>query len=95
MYPNIDSIKTGEKIKELMIKNNLCPKDIQTYLSLTCIQTVYRWLNGISIPSIDNLYALSVLFHTPIDDIIQGNRQSTYLTVPFVKERNYSYNFYY
>lgn len=94
MYPIIDSIKTGERIKELMINNNLCPKDIQAYLSLTCIQTVYRWLSGISVPSIDNLYALSELFHTPIDDIIQGNRQSVYMTVPFVKEISYSYYLY-
>lgn len=87
MYPIVDSIKTGERIKELMLENNLSPKDIQEYLSLTCIQTVYRWLRGISMPSIDHLYALSVLFHTPIDDIVQGNRQPVY----YVKETHYCY----
>ena len=58
-----------------MSLNNLTPRDIQEYLGLTCIQTVYRWLEGINIPSIDNLYALSELFHVPIDTMISGNRQ--------------------
>ncbi len=94
MYPIIDSVKTGNKIRELMIDNGLTPKDIQSYLSLTCIQTVYRWLSGISIPSIDNLYALSALFHTPIDDIIQGNRQNIYSNISVIKEIGSPYYLY-
>lgn len=92
MYPIIDSIKTGERIRELMLENELSPKDIQAYLSLACTQTVYRWLNGISVPSIDNLYALSALFETSIDDIIQGDRQSIYSPISIVKEIIYPYN---
>ena len=34
----------------------------------------YHWLNGRSLPSIDNVYALSELFSVPIDKIICGNR---------------------
>jgi len=78
MYPTIDSIKTGQKIKELMLEKDLTPKDIQEYLSLTCIQTVYRWFKGTTIPSIDNLYALSELFDVTMDEIIQGNRYHYY-----------------
>lgn len=94
MYPIINSVKTGNKIRKLMIDNGLTPKDIQSYLSLTCIQTVYRWLNGVSLPSIDNLYALSALFHTPIDDIIQGNRQNIYTNISIIKEISSSYYLY-
>lgn len=78
MYPTVDSKKTGQKIKQLMLENNLTPKDIQEYLSLACIQTIYRWLNGTTIPSVDNLYALSALFDVSMDEIIQGNRYPTY-----------------
>lgn len=78
MYPTVDSKKTGQKIKQLMLENNLTPKDIQEYLSLACIQTIYRWLNGITIPSVDNLYALSALFNVSMDEIIQGNRYPIY-----------------
>lgn len=75
MYPTIDVLKTGERIHQLMEQNNLTAKDIQCYLSLACVQSVYRWLNGESVPSLDNLYALSVLFHTSMDSIVQGNKE--------------------
>ena len=35
--------------------------DIQKYLDLICVQIVYRWLDGINIPSIDDFYTLSQL----------------------------------
>jgi hypothetical protein len=91
MYPIIDPIKTGQKIKELMLKNNLCPKDLQIYLSLACVQSIYRWINGKTVPGIDHLYALSVLFQTPIDDIVQGNRQPLTSSTMFIKENHTSY----
>lgn len=75
MYPIIDKKKTAMRINLFMFLNDLTPSDIQEYLGLTCVQTVYRWLEGINIPSIDNLYALSELFHVPIDTMISGNRQ--------------------
>jgi len=43
------------------------PVDIQTYLGLSCVQTVYRWLDGTNIPSVDNLYALSSLLHVDME----------------------------
>ncbi len=67
--------RTGKRLKYFMEKNNLKPVDIQKYLGLTCVQTVYRWMEGVNIPSIDNLYALSWLFRVKIDDILVGNRK--------------------
>lgn len=55
MYPMIDTVQTGERIEKLMKKQGLTPRDIQEYLSLTCVQTVYRWLKGINVPLVDNL----------------------------------------
>ena len=74
-YPIIDKEKTGIRLEKLMNANGLTPKDICDYLSLSCVQTVYRWFEGINIPSIDNLYALSQLFCTGIDNMIIGNRR--------------------
>ena len=34
----------------------------------------FHWLNGLSMPTIDNLYALSYLFKVSVDDIVCGNR---------------------
>lgn len=74
-YPVIDKKRTSERIKFLMYRNCLKPVDIQKYLGLTCVQTVYRWLDGINIPSIDNLYALSQLFGVMVDDMLVGDRK--------------------
>lgn len=35
---------------------------------------MYRWIDGVNMPSIDNLYALSELLQIPIDAIVRGNR---------------------
>ena len=35
--------------------------DIQSCLGLSCIQSVYRWIKGVNIPSVDHLYALGCL----------------------------------
>lgn len=37
-----------------------------------------HWMNGISLLTVDNLYALSYLFQVLIDDLLCGNRQRIY-----------------
>ena len=74
MYPTINMKATGIRLREIMSQKNITPKDIQQYLKLSCVQSVYRWLGGHSMPTIDNLYALSALFQMPIDYLIVGNR---------------------
>ena len=74
-FPMINKKETAERLKCFMKWNHLTPRDIQEYLGLTCVQTVYRWLEGVNIPSVDNLYALSLLFHVSVDDLLAGNRK--------------------
>jgi hypothetical protein len=38
-------------------------KDIQGFLELSTSQSIYHWFDGRNLPTIDNLYALSELFH--------------------------------
>ncbi len=75
MIPLIDKKKTGVQLRRLMDKRGLTVKDVQQYLKLGSVQSVYHWLNGISMPTVDNLYALSYLFQVTVDDMICGNRQ--------------------
>ena len=75
MYPMIDKEKTGKCLEELMQRHHMTPRDICAYLSLSCVQTVYRWIRGKNIPSVDNLYALSQLFQTKFDDMVVGSRK--------------------
>ncbi len=76
MFPFIDKKLTGIRLQFWMRVNNLTPKDIQQYLSLTCVQTVYRWLEGVNLPSVDNLYALARLFNTRIDYLVVGKENN-------------------
>lgn len=75
MYPIIDKEKTGRRIRELMAARNISVRDVRDCLLLESVQSVYYWLNGRSIPTIDNLYALSELLQVPIDAMICGNRK--------------------
>lgn len=74
MYPMINMKATGILLRQIMKQKNMTAKDIQRYLNLSCVQSVYRWLSGHSMPSIDHLYALSELFQMPMDDMIVGNK---------------------
>lgn len=75
MIPLIDKKKTGVHLRRIMDSLGITVKDVQQYLKLGSVQSVYHWLNGQSMPTIDNLYALSELFQIPIDAMVCGNRQ--------------------
>ena len=76
MFPVINLKETGINLRRIMDKRGISAKDIQEYLNLASVQSVYNWCNGINMPTIDNLYALSQLFQLPIDAIVRGNRKA-------------------
>ena len=57
----IDPVKTGKNIREAMKHKNLTVRDITLALGLSTPNAVYKWLRGDTVPSIDNIYALSLL----------------------------------
>ena len=73
-YPVIDKKKLGSTLKRYMQERGLTARDVQEYLGLACVQTVYRWIAGISVPTVDNLYALSRLMNTSVDTFISGKK---------------------
>ena len=75
MFPVIDKKKTGIHLRRIMDERGVSVKDIQQYLGLGSVQSVYHWLNGLSLPTVDNLYALSELFQMPVDEMLCGNRR--------------------
>ena len=76
MFPTINLKETGINLQRIMDKRGITRKDIKEFLNLGSIQTVYNWCNGLNMPTVDNLYALSQLFQVPIDEIICGNRKA-------------------
>ena len=79
-YPVIDMYRTGQNIKRIMQLSGMKVKDIQEFLKLSTPQSIYHWFDGRSLPTVDNLYALSELFHLPVDAFLKGNRKYGYTT---------------
>ena len=73
MFPVIDKKKTGRRIRELMNARKITVLDVREGLALESTQSIYYWLNGRSLPTIDNLYALSQLLQVPMDELICGS----------------------
>lgn len=69
-YPAINMSATGQHIEALVKAHGYSAKDVQEYLGLSAPQAIYKWFRGATLPSIDNLFALSKLFDTPIDQIL-------------------------
>ena len=73
-YPVLDMTATGARIHELRTQHKLTVEQIREYLGLESTQAIYKWQSGKSMPTIDNLYALSMLFETSVDDILRGSK---------------------
>lgn len=71
--PTIDMVETGETITKLRQQAGLSVRQIQTIFGFTTPQAIYKWQNGLSLPSIDNLVILAAIFHVTIEDILQLN----------------------
>ena len=71
-YPTIDMAATGNRIRELRKEHHIKVDDIVSFMGFESQQAVYKWQRGESLPSVDNLYALSRLFGTTMDDILVG-----------------------
>ena len=52
-------------------------EEVRDFLSLGCVQTIYHWFEGISIPTLDNLYALSDLLQVPMDMLVVGDSRKS------------------
>lgn len=51
MFPAINLIETGINLRRIMDKRGISAKDIQEYLNLASVQSVYNWCNGINMLS--------------------------------------------
>lgn len=72
-YPVLDPKATGARIRELRKQKKLKVEDVSRFMGFKSNQAVYKWQRGDSLPTVDNLYALSKLFGTSVDDILRGN----------------------
>lgn len=55
---------------KLRKESGLSVKDIQNACGFGTPQAVYKWQQGLALPTVDNLLVLSYLFGVTIDEII-------------------------
>ena len=69
-FPVIDLIATGDNIRRLRLERGLTVKDLQGYFGFEEPRAIYKWQKGETLPTVDNLFALGVLFEVPMDRIL-------------------------
>lgn len=69
-FPVIDPIATGKNIIRLRVERGMSVRNLQAYFGFEEPQAIYKWQQGKSLPSVDNLYALGALFEVPMEDIL-------------------------
>lgn len=69
-FPVIDPVATGENILRLRKERGLSVRDLQNFFGFEEPQAIYKWQYGKTLPSVDNLYALSSLLDVPMNDIL-------------------------
>lgn len=70
MIPTINLEATGVNMRKLMDERNITVKDIAKELNLGSLYAIYKWLNGRSLPSVDNLVGLSHVLQVRMEDIL-------------------------
>ena len=68
--PVIDMRGTGLRITQLRKASGKSVRDLQDIFGFGTPQAIYKWQQGVAMPTIDNLIVLSVIFGVSLDDII-------------------------
>ena len=69
-FPVIDLPATGANIRRLRQTKGLSVRDLQQFFGFEEPQAIYKWQRGQSLPTVDNLYALSALLDVSMNDIL-------------------------
>lgn len=73
--PSINMVATGQNINKLRKRACISVKQLQDVLGFNTPQAIYKWFNGVSMPTIDNLVILAAVLGVTIDEIIVVNEQ--------------------
>ena len=68
--PTIDMIRTGQNITRLRRQVGLSVRDLQDIFGFATPQAIYKWQQGVALPTIDNLVVLAAVLQVRMDDIL-------------------------
>ena len=71
--PFVDAAATGQNINRLRIAAGMSVKEMQMIFGFATPQAIYKWIHGTTMPTIDNLVVLSVMFGVTMDEIVVVN----------------------
>lgn len=74
MFPTIDLAATGANITRLRKDRGLSVRDLQSYFGFEEPVAIYKWQKGTTLPTVDNLYALSALLDVPMNEILVSTK---------------------
>ena len=68
--PVIDMVRTGQNIGRLRKQAGLSVRDLQDVFGFATPQAIYKWQQGVALPTIDNLVVLAAVLQVRLDDIL-------------------------
>ena len=68
--PVIDMVRTGQNIGRLRKRAGLSVRDLQDIFGFATPQAIYKWQQGVALPTIDNLVVLAAVLQVRMDDIL-------------------------
>lgn len=68
--PKVNLKKTGTNIYRLRQEAGISVRELQLILGLGSAQAIYKWQNGESLPTVDNLVILAAVLGVSIEQII-------------------------
>ena len=69
-YPMVSLEKTGRRMKEKVKECGDTTKEIMEYMGFRHPKSIYAWYRGDSLPTLENMIALSVLLHVSVNELI-------------------------
>lgn len=69
-FPVIQIEKTGKRLRNMRKENGIRVAAVCEYMGGISEQAVYKWERGACLPTIDNLLALSHLYHVHMEDLL-------------------------
>lgn len=78
-YPVVDMVATGERINHIRKERKITVREMAEYLGFNNPKSIYRWFRGETLPTLENIYALSLLFGVTVNDLIIAHRDITSL----------------
>lgn len=75
-YPVIDVQETGRQLRRTCERKQVSPRELQQFLGLAALQSIYSWFQGRALPSLDNFYALSCYLGMRMEELVVPQHRS-------------------